>query len=81
MLEERVARLESDVREIRTDVRDIRDRIGRIEERFARIEGGFETIHHRLNALPTVWTFTVALVAAVMGASGLAFAVARLFEP
>ena len=81
MLEARVARLEEDVREIRTDVRTIRDRVGQIEERLARIEGGFEALHHRLNALPTVWTFTVALLGAVIGASGLAFAIARLLEP
>lgn len=80
-LEENVREIRGDIREIRSDVRDIRDRTGRMEERLARIESGFEAIHHRLNALPTVWSFTIALVAAVMGASGLAFAVARLFEP
>jgi hypothetical protein len=88
MLEFRVARLEesvgemrSDIREMRSEIRELGNRVGRIEERLARMEGGFEALHHRFNALPTVWTFTVALVAAVIGSVGLALAVTQLTQP
>jgi hypothetical protein len=80
-LEEAVREVRSDIREIRSDIRSISDRTGRIEERLARIEGGFEALHHRLNALPTIWTFTVALIAAVISSAGFALAVARLTQP
>ena len=62
MLEQRVARLEEDVKEIRGDVRVIRDHVGKIEERLARIEGGFTGINAKLDALPTIWTFTWTLI-------------------
>ncbi len=76
MLEQRVARLEEDVKEIRGDVRVIRDDIGDIKERFARMEGGFAGINAKLDALPTIWTFVVALIGSVIAAVAVAVSLA-----
>jgi hypothetical protein len=74
LLERRVERLE-------TDVRDIRDRVGKIEERLARIEGGFVGINAKLDALPTVWTFSAALIGVVIAMGGLTLAIVRVAMP
>lgn len=76
MLGQRVARLEEDMKEVRGDVRNIRDRLGVIEECLARIEGGFTGINAKLDALPTVWTFVVALVGSVIAAVAIAVSLA-----
>jgi hypothetical protein len=72
MLMKRVERLEEDVREIRKDVSDIK-------ERLARMEGGFAAIHAKLDALPTVWTFVVALIGAVLASGALTAGIVALF--
>ena len=80
MLEQRVARLEQDVKEIRSDVRVIRDHVGKIKERLARIEGGFTGINAKLDALPTIWTFTLALIIQFVAIIGVMVGILALLK-
>ena len=74
MLEQRVARLEEDVREIRRSTSEMNERMGRMEIGIAKIQS-------RIEILPTVWTFIVALVATVFTAVGVVIAVISVFQP
>jgi chromosome segregation ATPase len=72
MIEGRVSRPEAEfgeirqeLRETRRDMQEISRRVGSIEERLARMEGGFAAIHAKLDALPTVWTFTIGVIGTV----------------
>lgn len=71
MLERRVELLEQDVREMKNDLSDIKQIL-------ARLEGRFDALDAKIDARPTVWTLTVALVSAVLASGGLALAVARV---
>ncbi len=81
MLVQRVGRLEEDVKEIRGDVRVIRGHVGKIEERLARIEGGFTGINAKLDALPTIWTFTWALIIQFVAIIGVVAGILALLNP
>ncbi len=74
MLEQRVARLEEDVREIRRSTSEMNDRMGRMEIGIAKIQA-------RIEMLPTIWTFVVALIATVFTAVGVVIAVISAFQP
>jgi hypothetical protein len=71
MLERRVDRLEDDVREIKNDLSDIKQIL-------ARLEGRFDALDAKIDARPTIWALTVALVSAVLASGGLALAIARI---
>jgi hypothetical protein len=71
MLERRVDRLEDDVREIKNDLSDIKQIL-------ARLEGRFDALDAKIDARPTIWSLTVALVGAVLASGGLALAIARI---
>ncbi len=74
MLEQRVAHLEEDVREIRRSTSEMNERMGRMEIGIAKIQS-------RVEMLPTVWTFVVALIATVFAAVGVVIAVISAFRP
>jgi hypothetical protein len=74
MLEQRVAHLEEDVRDIRRSMSEMNDRMGRMEVGIAKIQA-------RIEMLPTIWTFVVALVATVFAAVGVVIAVISAFQP
>jgi len=80
MLEARIARLETDVHEIRGDINEVNRRLGGLEERFARMEGGFDAMRAQIAALPTIWTFVVALVGSVLTSGALTAAIVALFS-
>ena len=74
MLEQRVAHLEEDVRDIRRSMSEMNDRMGRMEIGIAKIQA-------RIEMLPTIWTFVVALIATVFTAVGVVIAVISAFQP
>jgi hypothetical protein len=80
MFEQRVARLEEDVKELRGDVRVIRDDIADIKERFARMEGGFAGINAKLDAIPTVWNFSQALIIQFIAIIGVVVGILALLK-
>ena len=74
MIAQRVARLEEDVKEIRHSVSEMSGRMGRMEIGIAKIQS-------RVEMLPTVWTFVVALIATVFAAVGVVIAVISALQP
>lgn len=70
MLERRVDLLEQDVREMKSDLSDIKQTL-------ARLEGRFDALDAKIDARPTIWALTVALVSAVLASGGLSLAIAR----
>ena len=74
MLEQRVGHLEDDVRDIRRSVTEM-------NERMARMEVGIAKIQSRVEMLPTIWTFVVALIVTVFSAVGVVIAVISAFQP
>ena len=53
------------------DPKDALRRLGCLKERFARMEGGFDAMRARLDAMPTVWHFTLGLIATVVAVAAL----------
>ena len=74
MLEQRVGHLEDDVRDIRRSVTEMNERMGRMEVGIAKIQS-------RVEMLPTIWTFVVALIVTVFSAVGVVIAVISAFQP
>ena len=59
------------------DVRRIDGRLNSIETTLARMEGKLEALSEKIDARPTIWTLTIALVSAVLASGTLSLAIVR----
>ncbi|MBC7833397.1 MAG: hypothetical protein H7Y62_15405 [Hyphomicrobium sp.] len=81
MLEQRVARLESDMGEIKSTLKAIDSRLGAIEVALAEMKGRLGGIEGRLQQIPTVWQTISILAVLLFGVAGVIFAAGNFLRP